>query len=125
MPPQEQKRRLSSRAVKIGMVSALSLTVAACGSKSTTAWCVDRMAPNVGKTKGGYRVVPDAFCDRRDIERGTISYGRYFWYYGGNRDRDGYVSGGSRVGPSKGKIKSSKGNTLSRGGFGGGGKSGS
>jgi hypothetical protein len=107
------------------MVSALSLTVAACGSKTTTAWCVDRYAPSAGKAKGGYRVVSDAFCNRGDIDRGTISYGRYFWYYGGNRDTDGYVSGGSRVGPSKGKIKSSKGNTLSRGGFGGGGKSGS
>jgi len=125
LPPQEQKRRLSSRAIKIGMVSALSLTVAACGSKTTTAWCVDRYAPPIGKTKGGYRVVPDYFCDSRDVQRGTISYGRYFWYYGGKRDSDGYVSGGSSVGPSKGKIKTKSGTTLSRGGFGGGGRSGS
>ncbi|WP_285694935.1 hypothetical protein [Actinomadura sp. NBRC 104412] len=125
MPPQQDKRRLSSRAVKIGMVSALSLTVAACGSKTTTAWCVDRYAPAVGRTAGGYKVVSDVFCDSRDIERGTVSYGRYFWYYGGKRDSDGYVSGGSRFGPSKGKIKSSSGRTLSRGGFGGSGRSGS
>lgn len=121
MPPQEHKRRLSSRAVKIGMVSALSLTVAACGSKTTTAWCVDRYAPAAGgSTAGGYRVVSDFFCDRNDIEDGSVSYGRYFWYYGGKRDSRGYVSGGSSVGPSKGKIKSPSGATLSRGGFGGG-----
>jgi hypothetical protein len=107
------------------MVSALSLTVAACGSKTTTAWCVDRYAPSVGQTKGGYKVVSDNFCDRTDIERGTVSYGRYFWYYGGNRDSAGYIYGGSRIGPSKGKIKSPSGATLSRGGFGGSGKSGS
>jgi len=107
------------------MVSALSLTVAACGSKTTTAWCVDRYAPAAGRTVGGYKVVSDIFCDSRDIERGTVSYGRYFWYYGGKRDDDGYVSGGSTVGPRKGKIKSSSGRTLSRGGFGGSGRSGS
>jgi hypothetical protein len=101
------------------MVSALSLTVVSCGSKTTTAWCVDRETPSAG----GYRAVSDSFCDSRDVERGTISYGRYFWYYGGDRDSDGYVHKGSRVGPGKGKIKSSSGYTLSRGGFGGGGKS--
>lgn len=124
MPPQEPTRRLSSRAVKVGMVSALSLTLVACGSKSTTAWCVDRYAPAVGKTKGGYRVVSDSLCNTRDIDDGTISYGRYFWYYGGKRDSNGYATGGTSFGPSKGKIKSGSGHTLSRGGFGGGGKSG-
>ncbi|WP_084000324.1 hypothetical protein [Actinomadura kijaniata] len=104
------------------MVSALSLTLVACGSKTTTAWCVDRTLPG---SKGGYRVVPDSYCDKRDIERGTVSYGRYFWYYGGKRDGStGTVSGGSSYGPSKGKIKSSSGHTLVRGGFGGGGRSG-
>ncbi|WP_245679508.1 hypothetical protein [Actinomadura hibisca] len=125
MPPHDPSRRLSSRAVKIGMVSALSLTLAACGSKSTTAWCVDRQAPLTGKTRGGYKVVPDYNCNTRDIERGSVGYGRYFWYYGGKRDNSsGTVSGGSSYGPSKGKIKSGSGHTLVRGGFGGGGRSG-
>jgi hypothetical protein len=108
------------------MVSALSLTLVACGGgKSTTAWCVDRQGFPTGQTKGGYKVVSNYLCDTRDIERGTVGYGRYFWYYGGTRDSNsGVVSGGTVTGPSKGKIKSSSGSTLVRGGFGGGGKSG-
>ncbi|MFC4906483.1 hypothetical protein [Actinomadura gamaensis] len=125
MPPQEPARRLSSRAVKIGVVSVLSIAVtSACGTKSTTAWCVDRMAPPTGMTKGGYKVVPDSYCDRREIENGTVGYGRYFWYYGGKRDRSGYVRGGSYSAPRSHRIKSSSGHTLIRGGFGGHGRSG-
>lgn len=120
MPPQEPTRRLSSRAVKVGMVSALSLTLVACGSSSTTARCVDRNSSSAGKS--GYRVVPDTRCDTDDIDGSTTPYGRYFWYYGG-KTGSGYVSGGSRVRP-EGKIKSSSGRTLSRGGFGGGGSRG-
>lgn len=101
------------------MVSALSLTLVACGSGSTTARCVDRESP----TKGGYRVVPDTRCDVDDIDDRTVTpYGRYFWYYGG-RTNAGYVTGGSRLRP-EGKIKSSSGRTLSRGGFGSGGRGG-
>ncbi len=123
MPPQEPARRLSSHAVKVGMVSALSLTLVACGSGSTTARCVDRNAPATGRS--GYRVVPDDYCDVNDIDNGsTSSYGRYFWYYGGKRGSNGFVSGGSSYRP-EGKIKSSGGRTLSRGGFGGGGRGGS
>ncbi|WP_018655101.1 hypothetical protein [Actinomadura flavalba] len=109
------------------MVSALSLTLVACGSKSTTAWCVDRDNRGFTNTKGGYRVVPDSYCNRGDVDRGTSGYGRYFWYYGGKRDNGNstYVYGGSSFRPSKGKIKSSTGKTLSRGGFGGSGRSGS
>ncbi|WP_242890511.1 hypothetical protein [Actinomadura litoris] len=126
MPPQEPTRRLSSRAVKVGMLGALSLALVACGSKSTTAYCVDRNAPAVGKTKGGYKVVSDVYCDPGDIDRGYVSsYNRYFWYYGGSRDSRGYVSGGTSFRSSKGKVKSSSGRTLSRGGFGGSGRSGS
>lgn len=122
MPPQEPTRRLSSRAVKVGMVSALSLTLVACGSGSTTARCVDRDAP--AKGKGGHKVVSDGYCDTKDIDGGSsASYGRYYWYYGG-KSRSGFVSGGSRSRPD-GKIKSSGGRTLSRGGFGGGGRGGS
>lgn len=122
MPPQEPTRRLSSRAVKVGMVSALSLTLVACGSGSTTARCVDRNAP--AKGKGGYKVVPDNNCNTGDIDDGANNaYNRYFWYYGG-KSRSGFVSGGSQYRP-EGKIKSSGGRTLSRGGFGGGGRGGS
>lgn len=120
MPPQEPTRRLSSRAVKVGMVSALSLTLVACGSGSTTARCVDRNAPAKGKS--GYKVVPDGYCDSGDIDDPSPAYGRYFWYYGG-KSNSGFVSGGSRVRPD-GKIKSSGGRTLSRGGFGGGSRGG-
>lgn len=124
MPPQEPIRRLSSRAVKVGMVSALSLTLVGCSTKSTTAWCVDRLAtPVTGATAGGYRIVSDSNCNRSDVGRYS-SYGQYFWYYGGTRQSNGYVSGGSSFAPSKGKIKSSSGSTL-RGGFGGSGSSGS
>jgi len=126
LPPQEPTRRLSSRAVKVGMLSALSLTLVACGSKSTTAHCVDRSASAIGKAQGGYRTVADGFCNTSDIDSGrTSSYTQYFWYYGGKRDSRGFVSGGSSYRPSKGKIKSNSGHTLSRGGFGGGGRSGS
>ena len=122
MPTQEPTRRLSSRAVKVGMVSTLSLTLVACGS-STTARCVDKNAPPTGK--GGYKVVSDSYCDVDDIDNGSSyhPYGRYFWYYGGKRGSNGYVSGGTQTRPD-GKIKSSGGRTLSRGGFGGGGRGG-
>ncbi|MEU6035428.1 hypothetical protein ABZ801_08450 [Actinomadura sp. NPDC047616] len=114
--------------MKIGMVSALSLTLAACSSKTTTAWCVDRQAIPAGNVKGGYKVVSDFYCERT-YSYTSPDYGRYFWYYGGKRTSDSgsgstYVSGGSHYAPSKGKIKSSSGKTL-RGGFGGSGRSGS
>ncbi|WP_207947289.1 hypothetical protein, partial [Actinomadura sp. 7K507] len=102
------------------MVSALSLTLVACGSGSTTARCVDRSSPSTGKS--GYRVVPDSRCDTDDIDGSSAPYGRYFWYYGG-RTSSGFVSGGSRVRP-EGKIKSTGGRALSRGGLGGGGRGG-
>jgi len=128
LPPQDIPRpRLSSRAVKIGMVSALSLTLVACSSKTTIAYCVDRRAIPTGNVQGGYKVVPDFFCERT-YSYTSPDYGRYFWYYGGRRSSDSsgssYVSGGSHYAPSRGKIKSSTGKTL-RGGFGGSGRSGS
>ncbi|TDD59763.1 hypothetical protein E1293_46180, partial [Actinomadura darangshiensis] len=89
------------------MVSALSLTLVACGSGSTTARCVDRNAPAKGKS--GHKVVPDNNCDTGDIDNGSGSYGRYYWYYGG-KSRSGFVSGGSSTRPD-GKIKSSGGRT--------------
>ncbi|MBX6768114.1 MAG: hypothetical protein IRY90_13345 [Actinomadura rubrobrunea] len=113
------------------MVSALSLTLAACG-KTTTAYCVDRLS-YTGIGSGSYKVVPDEYCER-DYPVYSPDYGRYFWYYGAKRVSHGsyssgggtggtYVTGGSRYKPSTGKIKTSSGKTL-RGGFGGSGRSG-
>lgn len=115
MPPKDSPRRLSSHAVKVGMLGALSLTLVACSARSTTAYCADRD----GMQAGGYRVVPDTYCGDGD----SGGYGRYFWYYGG-RYRGGYITGGSSVRPKGHKIKSVNGKSLSRGGFGGRSKSG-
>ncbi|MBW8483593.1 hypothetical protein K1Y72_14495 [Actinomadura sp. PM05-2] len=106
------------------MVSALSLTMVSACSRSTTAYCVDRQAPGLGRTAGGYKIVPDYLCNRGQIDTGSPYYSRYFWYYGGSRS-GGYISHGRTYRPSKGKIKSSSGKTLSRGGFGGHGHGGS
>ncbi len=103
MPAQ---RSMRSRAVKVGMVGTLSLTLVAC-SGSATADCVDSRA----RTGAGYRVVPDHLCEGN-------SYGRYFWYYGGRR-AGAFVAGGSTIRPRNATIKSRSGKTLSRGGFGG------
>ena len=104
MPAQ---RSMRSRAVKVGMVGSLSLTLVACSS-TTTADCVDSRA----RSGAGYRVVPDYSCDRGG------SFGRYFWYYGGRRS-GGFVAGGSTIRPKGATVKSRSGKTLSRGGFGG------
>jgi hypothetical protein len=108
------------------MVSALSMTMVACGSdRETRAYCVDDEAPRLDSYETGYKVVDDDYCDDDDLEDGTTSYGRYFWYYGGTRSGTGYVSGGSRISPSDGKVITAGGKTVSRGGFGGSGSSGS
>lgn len=98
---------MRSGAVQIGALSLLSMTLVACSSHSTTAYCADRQAPR----SGSYRVVPDYYCD------GNGSYGRYYWYYGG-RYRGGYISHGSSIRPRSGKITSKGGRTIQRGGFG-------
>jgi hypothetical protein len=107
------QRSMRSRAVQVGMVGTLSLTLVACSS-TTRADCVDRQFPR----GGGYKVVDDRACDS------GASFGRYFWYYGGRRV-GGYVSRGSTIRPRGVKIKSGSGKTLSRGGFGGRSHSGS
>src|SRR5690349_13166593 len=72
-------RRMRSTKVRIGMIGALSLTVAACGSNDdVTAYCVDR---NSYQSDGSYRVIDDDYCDD-DGYHG--SHGGYFWYYGGS-----------------------------------------
>ncbi|HEY7489209.1 MAG TPA: hypothetical protein VH912_32525 [Streptosporangiaceae bacterium] len=101
------QRSMRSRAVQVGMVGTLSLTLVACSS-STSADCVDARSRGVS----GYRVVPDNYCDSGG------SFGRYFWYYGGRRSGV-FVAGGSSIRPRGATIKSRSGKTLSRGGFGG------
>ncbi len=107
------RRRMSSRAVKVGMLGTLSMSLAACGS-SYSASCVD------GTDRGtfGYKVVDDDRCDYGG------NGGRYFWYYNGSGS-NGYVSGGTTLKPRKGTIKTKSGRTLQRGGFGSKSSSGS
>ncbi|MGI8336616.1 hypothetical protein ACRYCC_42300 [Actinomadura scrupuli] len=123
MPASDARRRLSSRVVKIGMLSALSVTLVACSSQSTTRYCVDRQDPAgfFDRSKGGYQVVPDVYC-ATTYSLGSPNYNRYFWYYGGrgytSHGRH-YIYRGSSIAPRGKTIKSSSGHTISRGGFGG------
>ena len=96
--------------MRIGVVGTLSLTLVACGSSSTRAWCVDRQGGDgfFVDAKGGYLVVPDSKC------AGDGSFGRYFWYYGGQ----GYASGGHDY-VSHGSSVRPHGSHIHRGGFGG------
>jgi hypothetical protein len=112
-------RRMSSRAVRIGMIGTLSLVVAACGNDSdnVNAYCVDR---NSYQSDGSYQVVDEDNCDGNH----TSSYGRhggYYWYYGGRRSSHSKyrVVSGSTVKPRGATITSPKGKTIQRGGFGG------
>jgi hypothetical protein len=115
-------RRLSSRVIKIGMLSALSVSLVACSGSSTTRYCVDRQDPAglFDRSKGGYQVVPDVYC-AASYPLGSRSSNRYFWYYGGrgytSQGRH-YIYRGSSISPRGRTIKSSSGHTISRGGFG-------
>lgn len=104
------QRRMSSRAVKVGLLGTLSMSLTACGG-SHTANCVENSA-----LKTGYRVVSDSYCT-------GSSSSNYRWYYGGTV-AGGTVSGGSTLKPKKGSIKTKSGTTL-RGGFGWSGGGGS
>lgn len=106
-------RRLSSRVVQVGMVGTLSMTLAACGGKSTRADCVD--GSNV--LGGQYQIVQDGNCD-------SSNYGRYFWYYGGAHSGTRAYKG-TTLKPKKGEIKTSSGRTIRKGGFGSSGSGGS
>ncbi|MCD0453585.1 hypothetical protein LO762_31030 [Actinocorallia sp. API 0066] len=98
------QRRMSSRAVKIGLLGTLSMSLTACGS-SHTATCVE----NRPLSNGSYRVVSDYNCND--------SYSsNYRWYYGGSSG-GATVKGGSTLKPKNGSIKTKSGTTL-RGGFG-------
>jgi hypothetical protein len=105
-------RRMSSRTVRIGMVGALSLTVAACGSNdNVTAYCVDRSSY---RSDGSYQVVNDNYCDRNY----SSSHGGYYWYYGGRRSGTRILRG-TTVKPKNATITSHSGKSIQRGGFGG------
>jgi hypothetical protein len=112
-PVEQAKRQMSSRSVRIGMVGALSLTVAACGSNDrVTAYCVDR---NSYRSDGSYRVINDRYCNDGYY---SSSHGGYFWYYGGRRSGSRILKG-TTVRPKSATITSTSGKTIQRGGFGG------
>jgi hypothetical protein len=115
---------MSSQAVRIGILGALSLTVAACGGsnganrgQNVTAYCVDR---NSYQNDGSYRSVNDDYCDDNNRYY-SGSHGGYYWYYGGHRssaNRSRIVSG-STIKPRNATITSAQGKSIQRGGFGG------
>ena len=120
----QKARRMSSHAVRLGMLGALSLTLTACGSGSSEeevqAYCVaqDSQLPD-----GSYEIADDDLCDDDDGIRSGHA-GGYYWYYGGTR-RGTKILGGSTVKPKGVKIVTVKGKVLQRGGFGGRSSSGS
>lgn len=130
------RRRLSSTAVRIGMISALSVALVSCSSDDpdddteTTAYCVEdesTVSPSPtaspSPAEEGYREVDDSNCD--DDDRTSYSSGThsYFWYYGARRSASGLITGGTRIRP-EGKISTPSGRVIQRGGFGGRGGSG-
>ncbi|MFI0444647.1 hypothetical protein [Actinomadura sp. 6N118] len=111
--------------MKIGMVSALSLSVVSCSSDdddAITAYCVTEddgfstgtPAPFPTEGPDGFKVVDEDNCDTPDSTRS--SHASYFWYYGGVR-QSGRVSAGRMTMPSGTNIKSAEGKTI-RSGFG-------
>ncbi len=115
----QKARRMSSRAVRLGMLGALSLTLVGCGSSSGSeevqANCVDQ---NSLLSDGSYEIVDEDLCDDDDFRSG------YYWYYGGTRAGSRILKG-STVRPKGVKVVTVKGKTLQRGGFGGRSSSGS
>lgn len=114
---------MSSRAVRLGMLGALSLTLVACGGSSeeeVEAYCVEQESR---QPDGSYQVVDEDNCDDDDDYRSSHA-GGYYWYYGGNRSGS-KILGGSTIKPKGAKITTAKGKTLQRGGFGGRSSSGS
>lgn len=118
----QKARRMSSRAVRLGMLGALSLTLVGCssGSDEVQAYCVqqDTLLPD-----GSYEVVDEDLCDDDDDYRSSHA-GGYYWYYGGSRNGSRILKG-STIKPQGAHITTAKGKTLQRGGFGGRSSSGS
>lgn len=117
-------RRMSSRAVRLGALGALSLTLTACGSGSdpeeVQAYCVEQQSL---QPDGSYQVVDDDLCDDDDGIRSGHA-GGYYWYYGGRRAGT-LIKGGTTARPKGAQITTAKGKVLQRGGFGGRSSSGS
>jgi hypothetical protein len=116
----QKARRMSSRAVRLGMLGALSLTLVGCGSSSDSsdevlANCVDQSSL---LSDGSYEIVDEDLCDDDDYRSG------YYWYYGGTRAGSRILKG-TTVRPKGAKIVTVQGKTLQRGGFGGRSSSGS
>jgi len=111
----QKARRMSSRAVRLGMLGALSLTLAGCGSDAPSeevdASCVHQASL---QPDGSYQVVDEDNCD--DDYRSSHA-GGYYWYYGGLRSGT-RVLNGSTIKPKGAHITTPKGKTLQRGGFG-------
>jgi hypothetical protein len=122
-------RRMSSGAVRLGMLGALSVALTGCagpgsgpgysgdpgygdGGESVQATCV---RPDSLGRDGSYEVVDDDYCDGNRMRSGRA--GGYYWYYGGRR-AGRRVLGGSSVRPPGADIHSSSGRTVQRGGFG-------
>lgn len=106
---------MSSRAVRLGMLGALSLTLAACGNDNdeVQAYCVEQSSL---QPDGSYEVVDDDYCDDDGVRSGHS--GGYYWYYGGVRSGSKILKG-STVKPKGVRITTAQGKVLQRGGFGG------
>jgi hypothetical protein len=133
-------RRLSSRAVRLGLLGTLSLALAACAPSATGETSYDSTydstyepAPaaeepayvppadavtaycvsdeTFAEADGSYELVDDTFCDDESYA------GIYYWYYGGLLT-GARVHSGSTVVPRHGTVVTSSGREISRGGFG-------
>jgi hypothetical protein len=113
-------RRMRSKAINLGIVGALAVSLAACGgTQSVQRTCVDEFD----------QPVPDAQCLATPVASPgsngsrTTSPSRH-WYYGGTRSSGGRMSGGSYTAPASSSGSSgSKKSGISIGGFGGSSKS--
>ncbi|WP_289009584.1 hypothetical protein [uncultured Thermomonospora sp.] len=107
----------SSKSVTLSTVAVMSVAFAAgCGGGNTvTADCVVR------QPDGRLAAVHESNCQAGGGGGGGKR--RYEWVYGGKLS-GGYVTGGSFVQPGDATVKTRSGRVISRGGFGGSGKSG-
>ncbi|MFC6085773.1 hypothetical protein [Sphaerisporangium aureirubrum] len=100
-------------------LGALSLAMVALSYGSdepdVTADCVEQ------QSDGSYLAVEDGYCGAGG---GTHGGGAFIWLYGGSRNSDGRITGGSISRPPKGNISTRSG-TVIRGGIGGHGGGGS
>ncbi|GAA1012136.1 MULTISPECIES: hypothetical protein [Streptomyces] len=108
------RRQLRSGTVVLGGVGLLAAALTACSSDPDKR-CVDRDSYTLGK---GYRIVSDKKC------KSATSLSDDAWYYGGTK-KGGWVNGGSFTKPRSGSGGTGGSRSgVTRGGFGGSGKSG-